>query len=286
VWIGVTVADPDRLAELRGMDEAELQLHGYGLGRYGQLQEWRECSGCQPRPAAHGVLCDQCFTRLSGWFVGPRNLGWCWYWLASDLIPGQSAQGDKVRGTRTPPAAMSIAAYDLRQDILAGLGGWLGTVCGQFQLDGPVWFRRRLEEARRRQGAREQDPFAPWAEMDWRAWLPQDAPLSDVDKTTEIQDACRYLAGWLEKVCGVEDLALSMYDQAGRLYRQVQAVAPWEAKAQRMPGLICPTCEREALVRWEGDEHLKCRRCGEIVTRQRYDVWAYGLTHHQSEVAS
>lgn len=249
-------------------DEAESTLRdaGYTISRYGGLEVWHPCGGCLPRPAERGVLCDQCWLRLSAIFTGPRNLAWCWYWLGPELTPSQSTAGDKVGGSRTPPAPIAVGVHDLRQDILTAIGRWLGEVCAEFGLFGPDWWRTRAQTAITRR-----DPHTP---ADWRALQPQDVRCSATDDASEIVDACRWLGVWLTSISRTEHLVLPMHDLATRLHGRVRQTAPWEPKAQRMPGLVCPACEREALVRWEGDEHLTCRRCGEKVQRQRYDVWS------------
>jgi hypothetical protein len=246
---------------------------GVYVTRYGRLDTWHHCPGCKPRDATHGTVCDQCHLRLTGWLTGSRSIAWAYDWVAADLEPRQTAAG-KITGSKAPPAAMALAIYDLRQEIAATLGSWLGMVCGAFALNGPEWWRRRITEAEKRAQRPPKPPGVSsidWAEQhprlnDWRAWLPQNE--------VEIGGACKYLATWLDRIEEVPDLVASIYDTAHTLMGRIAKIAPWQAKARNLPGIPCPSCNREALAIFEGSDEVECRRCNEIIPQERYDIWS------------
>jgi hypothetical protein len=213
------------------------------------------CRGCEPRRAEHGRLCDQCHLRLEAW-LGDRtgSLSWGYGWIAADLEPGQGGGYEKIRrGKQAPPAALATHVYVLRQDICVSLGQWLRHVTGEFNLHGPEWWAYRVEH-------RSDD------ESSWRSWLPQ--------TQLEVDSAAKYLVTWLDRIETVPDLAKMIYSEADKLVGRVAGLAPWEPKSRRMKGLECPSCSRESLGLFEGSEHLTCLRCGEIVTRAKYDRWS------------
>jgi ribosomal protein S27E len=215
------------------------------------------CRGCEPRRAEHGRLCDQCHIRLEGWLSGDEHVGsltWGYGWIAADLEPGQSGgYGTIRRGKQAPPAALATHVHVLRQDICKHLGEWLRHTTSEFNLHGPEWWNHRVEH-------RSDD------ESSWRSWLPQNQ--------AEVYQAAKYLLTWLDRIEPVPDLVKMMYAEADKLVGRVAGLAPWEAKSRRMKGLECPTCNRESLALFEGSEHLTCLRCGEIVTRAKYDRWS------------
>jgi hypothetical protein len=221
------------------------------------------CSGCKPRRATQGALCDQCHARMADWFGGTYTIAWAYGWLASDMEPRQNAAGiDKImNGSKGPPAAMAVHIFDLRQRIAAELGTWLGMVCQQFGLHGPDWWRTRTDQAKRRA-----EQYGGEAQPGWRAWLSQDQ--------AEVDSGVKYLAAWLDRIEAVPDVAASIYDTAENLMVRVASIAPWRAKPRNLPEIICPACERESLAIYEGSDAVQCRRCREIITRDRYDIWS------------
>lgn len=209
----------------------------------------KDCQGCKPREARHGRVCDRCHLRLNTWLGDkPGSLAWCYEWLRNDLAPAQVGgfeQFGKKHGKPAPPAAMNLHVYALRAEMEVELGGWLQQLCDSNHLHGPDWYHVRRDGVRSfpRHGA-------------------------------EVRSAQDYLATWLDRIEADESLITDLYESADRLIRQARQIAPWEPKATPLRGLECPSCERDALVRFEGDEHLTCRRCGELVGREKYDRWS------------
>jgi len=247
-------------ADMHTLDpKAGLLVH---VSKHGDLELWHACNGCAPRKAIHGLLCEQCHLRLVGWLGNDEgSLAWAWDWIAPDLGPSQSAamSGKISRGKPAPPAAISVHVLDLQSDITMALGRWLLDLAAQFGLHGPDWWRQRVDGSTAR-----------------RAAAPQ--------IYGEVHTAARYLVTWLDRIEGSDSLAGAMYVEAQSLMRRVEAVAPWQPKAQRLKGLACPECEREALVIFTGDEHLTCRRCTALVPRAKYDRWSALLEHEKEAV--
>jgi hypothetical protein len=243
------------------------------IGRYGGLETWHSCPGCLPAPAEHGVLCTHCHTQLARKFAGEAHgrawrpalgsLAWAYDEIAPDLEPGQSTSstGKINSGKRTPPAAANLHIVHLRSQIAMRLGQWLRHVTEQFNLTGPDWWASRSDNR-------------PLVASSWRSHRPS--------TYAEVVDAQRFLQTWLGQAETVDDLARMMYREAEQLILQVAAAAPWQARARRIRGFGCPNCDREALVRYEGDQHLTCRRCKDTVDRDEYDRWTELLNYEKA----
>lgn len=234
---------------------------GVHVNRYGGIETRLRCSGCQPRDATHGLLCKTCHAQMHGWLAGGHTLAWAHDWLAADIQPGQNnAGGDKIRASRTPPAALNLTIHDLRQDINAWFARWIGATCIQHNLTGPRWWRTRIDRARRRRSRGIDDAG------DWRAQLPRNRH--------ELEDGRQFLAAWLDRIETDAELVLPMYEEAYDLMRRVQQAAPWEARPRNLRGISCPECQREALALYEGCDWVECRRCDAFFERDRYDIWS------------
>jgi hypothetical protein len=223
----------------------------------GDLEIWLACNGCAPRKAVHGCLCEQCHLRIQGWLgVGAGGLAWAYDWIAPDLQPNQSAapSGKISRGKPAPPAAMNLHAHALRSDITYYLGGWLAIVTGEFNLVGPDWWSWRDE-----------DHMYPYNQR-------------------EVSSAAQYLVTWLDRAETVPGLIELMWDEAQDLIKRVKAIAPWEPQRTRLPNLLCPECEREAVTIATGDEHLVCRRCDAVIPRAKYDRWSFLISSEKEKV--
>jgi len=174
------------------------------------------------------------------------------------LEPAQAGGFDqfgKKRGKPAPPAALNLHVYAIRAEIAVSLGQWLNWLVARFSLHGPDWFRHRMKHG--------------------RVW-----PHTD----QELQSAQQYLLTWIDRVETDEEMLAHLFEHADRLVKAARAIAPWEPRAQRLKNLECPNCGRDALVRFEGDEHLTCRRCDELVGREKYDRWAFMIkAEHQEE---
>lgn len=195
-------------------------------------------------------------TTLRRWTGAAGSVAWAHDWIAADTEPSQSTAGQgKIRqGKKEPPAALALHVHDLRQDLCRKLGQWLRQVTGELDLVGPTWWAHRA------------DTRSPGPES-WRAWLPQGQ--------WEIDDAQRYLAGWVDRIETVPGLAELIYREANDLMARVSALAPWRARARKLPGLTCPECDRDALAIYDGEVNLTCQRCKAVIPRQKYDRWSY-----------
>jgi hypothetical protein len=277
-WVPFEGSEPERSDLLFVLHNAP-ETKSAQLNARGELEVWHVCNGCLPRDAKHGSLCESCHVRLEQWLHGyirygkwtpsTGSIGWAYDWLSEDRVPTQMMGAfDKIKtGKKAPPAALNLMIHDLRQDMAQALAQWLGMVCQQFGLYGPEWWHARVEEAKRREEDRSRDAYAPYTEMDWRAWLPQ--------SSAEVIDAQRYLSNWLDRIESVPDVAVSIYDTANELIKKVAGVAPWEPKPRRLGReVVCPECERPALAIFEGQTSVTCMRCDAVFGRERYDLWA------------
>lgn len=199
-------------------------------------------------------------TRGQWWAPAEGSIAWAYDWLAADREPRQTAAGmDKVLGSKTPPAALALHVYDLRQDLAGFVARWIGATCLEFDLTGPNWWRRRVETARQRRSTGADNP------ADWRANLPQG--------NREMTAGQRFLLAWLDRIEGA-DYAVDLYDEAHDLMVRVASLAPWRARPRRIPGIPCPECDTCALVIYEGDDCVTCQHCQVIITRERYTIWS------------
>lgn len=274
-WVPLAGSEEDRDllfdADLHTVTPGAASRETAWIGRYGGLEEWHACDGCKPRPATNGALCEPCALRLADMMaVGRQKLGdrtflipgqgsiaWAHARLAGFLQPSQQVAGDKVGGSKVPPAPIALGNVDLRDDLAEYLGRWLTVVCDLRGLRGPDWWQQQQAETRRRRDARADS---------WRPLLPR--------TQLEVTSAQAFLSGWIGELIRDADRARQLYTEASDLLARVKRVAPWQVERRRMPGLTCPKCERDALVMEDGSENLKCRRCREVVKRDRYDRWA------------
>lgn len=262
------LADGDADASYQVVHDARRLVY---VGKYGGLETLHKCNGCRPSKATHGQVCERCWAHLQRALGhGRGSIAWAYEWIIPDKEPGQAQamSGRISQGKKTPPAAANVATLAVQQDIRESVGHWMQEVTQQFGLGGPKWMAHRLKE-RRRPGV---------LEAAWQAWLPQNL--------AEVKDATSYLSGWLERITTEPSLVEQIWEDADRLLAVVRARAPWQAKAQRFPDLQCPSCDRSALVRYEGDEHLTCRRCKEHVERTQYDWWATVLDFERQEATA
>lgn len=106
---------PDPPDALFDADHPHAHQHEYWI-RWGGLEHWRDCHGCLPAEARHGVLCDADHNRLVRWLGG--GLQWTYAWLGANLARGGSsaARQDWQRpgGKDGPPSPIRESVHDLR----------------------------------------------------------------------------------------------------------------------------------------------------------------------------
>lgn len=90
--------------------------HAVWVGRYGGLETWHDCHGCQPRTAMeHRRVCEHCHDRLTEWLA---SLGWLYGWLSENIPPGNTAgarQDWQLSATSDgTPAPLRVSVLDAR----------------------------------------------------------------------------------------------------------------------------------------------------------------------------
>ena len=224
------VTPPDALFNA---DQPHPERHKYWI-RYSAIETWIDCTGCLPREARHGVLCEPDHNRLIQWFTGRRGLAWAHEWLGENVARGGSsaARQDWQRpgGKDGPPLPIREAVHDLRIKLSDRL----------FEADEQV-----------------RDEF--------------DRPARD--ETFTVNSACMFLHAWLTKIEEVEHLALRIYELFDEVMRDVRKVCPWDDRPRPIRGIACPHCEVESLARFPGDENVTCRQCWASIPSERYEIW-------------
>lgn len=120
-WTASTLTDEQRDALMDGdafLVGLEVSRRDVWIGRYGGLETWLECGGCQPRDATYGTVCENCHARLTAWL---SQLSWLNGWLTANILPGNAA-GAKQDWQRPgsqdgQPAPLRVAVLDVR-DLL------------------------------------------------------------------------------------------------------------------------------------------------------------------------
>lgn len=92
------------------------------------------CTGCQPRTATVGRLCDACSGRITRALLDAPHLV---EWLRDNVAPGAGNDAPRVSGTREAPAPLSIAAVDDIDAICLTLVHAVIAYCDDTGLVGP-----------------------------------------------------------------------------------------------------------------------------------------------------
>lgn len=108
--------------------------------RHQEACDTDECPGCQPRTAAHGLLCWPCHHRLTEWLAnGPNSLAYAEHWLHANLPRGVSSAGQdvKIRSLEPDREPVSLARWDALQLLRGRVQSWLELHCQEHSLHGP-----------------------------------------------------------------------------------------------------------------------------------------------------
>lgn len=97
------------------------------------------CGGCEPRRADHGLLCWPCHRRFE---LMLRQAEIAERWLTGNLPTGSGAARAKEDyerrgGEEAPPAPITVAIFDVRQDLRDRLAAWADDLTEARQLTGP-----------------------------------------------------------------------------------------------------------------------------------------------------
>jgi hypothetical protein len=192
------------------------------------------CTGCLPKRARHGVLCETDHNRLTAWLTGDRGLTWAYGWLGENIARGgtTAARQDWQRpaGKDGPPLPIRETVHDIR-----------------------VKLSDRVYEA----DEQVRDEF--------------DRPARDTP--FDLAQSCQFLRAWLTKIEEVEHLALHIYELFDEVMRETRLACPWADRPRPIIGIACPHCETESLARYPGDENVTCRTCWAKIAKERYTIW-------------
>lgn len=185
----------------------------------------RTCTGCQPRTADAGQLCQLCEGRITRALLdAPHLVGW----LRANVAPGAATDAPRVAGTREAPAPLSLAAVDDIDAVYATLANGIVRYCRAARLSGP-----RLSGARTVADA---TTGAGWRVGGIRAETPD-------------AEAVGQLAAWLlDHLRGVMDQpwAPTWHDEVTTAVRTAGKRWPREEPARKLP-IPCPSCDRVML---------------------------------------
>lgn len=92
------------------------------------------CTGCQPRQATLGRLCDACTGRITRAVLDAPHLV---EWLRDNVAPGATTDAPRVAGTREAPAPLSLTALDDIDSIYVTLVHAVVSYCAAAGLVGP-----------------------------------------------------------------------------------------------------------------------------------------------------
>lgn len=161
------------------------------------------------------------------------------------IIPGKSAGGEKVSGTRMPESPINTTALEVCEEIVQFLADWLLYFADELNIQIPGSLMDG--KVTRRGIAAGTDPVEVSNRTgDWCVWL-----RMNLDDAVTVPGGCDFLRG------------LSLLTRsAGRMF---PATVP-RALPQR--SRYCPVClERKVRVSWEGAEPLvACTGCGHRIS--------------------
>lgn len=247
------------------------------------------CRGCLPREAADGIaVCQRCQGRLHDALVRLPDLV---EHIRSHVTPGAARlDAVHVRGSRTPPAPLSLAAVDDADALHAMVASWCTEVMDGRDVRGPVWAGTMLLPAAKRTrvpGRHRSTCPAPdrcagcaVAYVDARAFgLASSAYDADEDAADR---PAAVLVGWLTRHldwCLTQDWAA---DLVADVTDQVHTLAARWAMTEQAVSLKapCPACDRLTLKRfapafYRGQVSIRCaaKDCGEPIPEDRYGLY-------------
>lgn len=236
-----------------------------------------DCWGCLPRRATDGLLCTACHCSLLRDLTAAPH-------LVEHLRTIERGQGESesVRGTREPPAPLSVAAASAADDLHAMLASWVLLIVEEHpgRLTGPSLAGSRVTEATARRVSA--DPWSVqcatcgrWSVTSRRqaiaeagahydttghvvtvAMLPDELLWSEASYITPSvagahdPAATRSLTSWLSRqVSWVEEQpwCAEMVREVTSTVATLLARYPEAERARAIPDLPCPKCQRLTL---------------------------------------
>ncbi len=201
----------------------------------------RECRGCLPRRADHGLLCWPCHRRFELMLTDAPTV---YRWLSGNLTAGQSAarakddfeRGGKGAKLPDPPAPLKVDTLDVR-DLLAD------------RLH--LWVEHFIEGT-------DLAPPKP---------LGEHAPLAAV-----IEADAAFLLRWLPSVERCDWIG-DWWEELAECFRDAHAIAPWRPAMRRVPRVVCPRCGETNLVIFGGESDISCLSCRSLMTSAQFELW-------------
>lgn len=258
---------PDCLCGAEGGDDPP-RTHEHG-------EDCPRCSGCLPRPAVKGGLCQPDVGRLTRALLGMADLA---SWIRTNRTPGtwRPGRGDVLREA---PAPLEIAAVDDADEMHSTLARWTALYCSEVPMAGPPWLGSDVRPAARRIKAgwhltscSASDCPGCWVEY-------VEARVVGLRSTASASMAIGGLAGWvLTHLEGVleRDWAGDLYGEVTDVYRAADARWPRSDRERKLP-LPCPECQRVMLFMHPPAEErhpvtVVCHReeCGHVLTESDY----------------
>lgn len=245
------------------------------------------CQGCLPRQVSQGQLCERCWTALTRDIALAPSLV---RWLREHVEPGSPARDGRVRGSRVPPAPLSVQAVAAADDLHAMLSSWVLLILEEHPggLRGPSWVGTRSTRTGRRLVVADVDDLGYQAALgyDKPAWASMcyDPPMPAglAGRGDPSGQVCRWLlahAGW----AAAQEWAGEMAREVTQTTATLLARWPQEARSRPITDLPCPGCDRLSLVYYpvteaKGSTLIQCEHhaCGRRVDEDRW-AWYAGV---------
>lgn len=216
------------------------------------------CRGDDEPRETHGLatVCSVCVGRLR---ARVAQLPALVRWLQAHVEPGRRGETDRVTGSAEPPVP-------IRTDVISAVGpaSLHGTsdpdrdqvTVPNIPMELFTWCRVVAEE-RELYGPARVDPEA------CATWL-----LAHLD--------------WIAQ----QQWCVELLDEVNRMHASAHTLAPWSPERHHLPA-PCPSCDAKALIRYSGDDYVKCESraggCNREWTEAEYerlvhvlaDEWAH-----------
>lgn len=202
------------------------------------------CTGCLPRPAAHGNLCDWCWQRLNADVVDSPSLArYLWAVARSGEV---DRAGVAIRGGDPAERTVIHPAIDALDGVHAVLASWAHLILEEHpnghQMRGPDERAVRLTHTTKQL---DPDEF-PHMDDEPRFWVrsPEAAGVRNPEATSALVKWLLPLLRW----CSEQEWAGEMRSEIANVVRTTAARYPIEERTRPVPGITCPACGRVSLV--------------------------------------
>ena len=222
------------------------------------------CKGCQPREAAHGLLCYGCHVRLLDWLKNAPGQ----HLLLDVAAEPSMSQAMDANDFNVPttiygaPSPLNVAAASCMTDLTDILSGWVEMLADQFAMSGPA----AMSTQNRRENPQNRQLNPRWS------FYAGESVWCDPPVLFEIRSACKWLTAQIERLESHPAIG-DLWDELGTVMSQAHCLAPWREEAARLKAISCPECHAYTLARFGGDAHVTCTRCNVHLPPKRYAIW-------------